>query len=79
MQKSSNKLEEQVAYGFRRVLVRPPVSSEVNRLAELYQQLKSDIDDPVAFLAAAQVKEGDPSMVALASVLFNLDETLMKP
>ena len=79
MQKSSNKLEDQVAYGFRRVLVRPPVSSEVNRLAELYQQLKSDIDDPVAFLAAAQVKEGDPSMVALASVLFNLDETLMKP
>ena len=63
MQKSSNKLEDQVAYGFRRVLVRPPVSSEVNRLAELYQQLKSDIDDPVAFLAAAQVKEGDPSMV----------------
>ena len=35
--------------------------------------------DKAALLSSANLKEGDPSMIALASVLLNLDETLMKP
>ena len=34
---------------------------------------------PTAFLSSAKLDKGDPSMVALASVLLNLDETLMSP
>ncbi len=45
----------------------------------LYNQLKPEISDKASFLSSANLKEGDPWLVALASVLFNLDETLMKP
>jgi hypothetical protein len=39
-------------------------------------------NDPSAakeLLTAAGLKEGDAAMVAVANVLLNLDETLMKP
>ena len=79
MHKSSDQLDEQIIHGFRRVLARPPEPVELKRLSELCHQLKTEFADPVAFLAAARLKEGDPSLVALAGVLLNLDETLMKP
>ena len=79
MQKSSDKLDAQITLGFRRVLVRPPEPGELKRLIELYHQLTPEIPDKEDLLASASLKEGDPSLVALASVLLNLDETLMKP
>ena len=79
MQKSSNELAQQITFGFRRVLTRTPKPEELKRLTELYHQLKPEFSDQTAFLSSAKLKKGDPSMVALASVLLNLDETLMKP
>ena len=79
MQKSSNELAQQITFGFRRVLTRPPTPEELKRLTELYQQLKPEFSQKKDFLSAAKLDEGDPSMVAIASVLLNLDETLMKP
>ena len=79
MQKSSNELAQQITFGFRRVLTRPPTPEELKRLTELYQQLKPEFPQKKDFLSAAKLDEGDPSMVTLASVLLNLDETLMKP
>ena len=79
MQKSSDKLDAQITLGFRRVLVRPPAPGDLKRLIELYHQLTPEIQDKEDLLASASLKEGDPSLVALANVLLNLDETLMKP
>ena len=79
MQKSSDKLDQQITFGFRRILTRPPNSEELKRLNELYHQLKPEISNQSDFLSAANLKDGDSSLVALASVLLNLDETLMKP
>ncbi|MBT3636533.1 MAG: DUF1553 domain-containing protein, partial [Opitutae bacterium] len=79
MQKSSDKLDQQITFGFRRILTRPPNPDELKRLNELYHQLKPEISNQSDFLSAANLKDGDSSLVALASVLLNLDETLMKP
>ena len=79
MQKSSNELSQQITFGFRRVLTRTPNPEELKRLTELYHQIKPEFSEQTAFLSSAKFDKGDPSMVALASVLLNLDETLMKP
>ena len=79
MQKSSEELDQQITFGFRRILTRRPNPDELKRLNELYHQLKPEISNQSDFLSAANLKDGDPSLVALASVLLNLDETLMKP
>ena len=79
MKKSSEKLEQQIAFGFRQILIRPAEPFELERLVRLYHELTPEITDKAAFLSSAKLKEGDPSMVALASILLNLDETLMKP
>ena len=79
MQKSSNELAQQITFGFRRVLTRTPKPEELKRLIELYRQLEPEFSKKEDFLASAKLKTGDPAMVALASVLLNLDETLMKP
>ncbi len=72
-----------IAHGFRLVVTRPPTEAEVLRLTELYEALKADFDaDPDSgreLLKSARLEEGDPAMVAVANVLLNLDETLMKP
>tara|TARA_Y100001978_G_scaffold46534_1_gene41497 strand:- start:356 stop:727 length:372 start_codon:yes stop_codon:yes gene_type:complete len=79
MKASSDELAQQVTFGFRRMLTRPPSPEELKRLIELYHQLKPEFSDQAAFLSSAKLAMGDPSLVALASVLLNLDETLMKP
>ena len=79
MKKSSEKLDAQITLGFRRVLVRPPEPKELERLIALYHQLKPEMSGQQDLLTSANLKEGDPSLVAIASVLLNLDEALMKP
>lgn len=79
MSAAEGPLEQQVAHGFRRVLIRQPSPEEVQRLVELYQQVKSQLADPQQLLEAAGLQQGDAAMVAVANVLLNLDETLMKP
>jgi hypothetical protein len=79
MNESSDKLDQQITFGFRRVLTRPPNPEELERLIKLYHQLKPEFPKKKDFLSSAKLDEGDPAMIALASVLLNLDETLMKP
>ncbi|MFT6178764.1 MAG: hypothetical protein ACJAQT_004266 [Akkermansiaceae bacterium] len=72
-----------LAHGFRLVLIRPPSEQELGRLQKLLATMKEHYEnDPSAakeLLTAAGLKEGDAAMVAVANVLLNLDETLMKP
>ena len=73
------ELSQQIAHGFQRLLTRPPEKKELQRLISLYHQLEEEIIDKDDYLQSAGLKEGNPAMVALASVLLNLDETLTKP
>ena len=70
-------------HGFRLVLTRPPKGLERKRLRQLYQTLKADYakdpGDAQRMLESAGLKDGDAAKVAVANVLLNLDETLMKP
>ena len=79
MKNSSTDLAKQISHGFRRILTRPPDPEELQRLIKLYHQLKPEFPEKKDFLSSAKLDEGDPAMIALASVLLNLDETLMKP
>jgi hypothetical protein len=78
MTTAGSSLSEQITHGFRRVLIRKPRATEILRLTKLYHSLKDELyrED---FLASAGLKIGDPALVAVASVILNLDETLMKP
>ena len=73
------ELSQQIAHGFRRLLTRPPEKKELQRLISLYHQLEEEIIDKDDYLQSAGLQTGNPAMVALASVLLNLDETLTKP
>ena len=79
MLKSSDELVRQITFGFRQTLIRKPDPEELKRLIELYRQLEPEFSNKEDFLASAKLETGDPAMIALASVLLNLDETLMKP
>ena len=78
-----SKRMKSLAHGFRLVLTRPPTDREQARLRELHAELQAHYaNDPESagqLLESARLKEGDAAMVAVASVLLNLDETLMKP
>ena len=80
---SLSKRMKSIEHGFRLVLVRAPALEEQKRLEALYGTLRDDFSkNPEAageLLKSARVKNGDAAMVAVASVLLNLDETLMKP
>ena len=69
--------------GFRLTLTRPPTESEVSRLVELYDALSSDYastpEAATQLVKAARLESGDATLIAVANVLLNLDETLMKP
>jgi hypothetical protein len=69
--------EARIADGFRRVVLRSPHPEELARLVALYDSLQ--LDDDKAFLKSAGLDTGDARLVGVASVLLNLDETLMKP
>lgn len=83
MSQTEGDLEKQITHGFRKVLIRPPAEKEHDRLVKLYYSLKTDYEsDPEAAKALLQTAgqtTGDAALVAVANVLLNLDETLMKP
>ena len=72
-----------LTHGFRLVLIRPPEERELKRLQELQAELETHFrNDPGAakdLVEAAGLEEGDAARIAIANVLLNLDETLMKP
>lgn len=79
MEEASTTVPEQIAHGFQRVLMRPAEPEELDRLVELYKSLGKEITDGADLLRAAGRTEGDPILIAVANVLLNLDETLVKP
>lgn len=79
MQQNDDSLSAQLVVGFRSVLGRRPTSAELGRLESLYETILPEITDGDALLKAAGLETGDPGLVAIANVLFSLDETLMKP
>jgi hypothetical protein len=72
-----------IEHGFRLVLTRPPTAEEAKRLNALYETMKADFtskpEEAQTLLQSAGLKEGDAAQVCVASVILNLDETLMKP
>jgi hypothetical protein len=86
---SAGDLADQVEFGFRRSVGRPPTKKEKQRLVELYAQLHTryaadkELAMQMATSFAGPAAEGS-DLVALASwtvisnVLLNLDETLSK-
>ena len=78
MQQSSTELETQIVNGFTMTLVRKPTPRETKRLLDLYASLAIDEEASQSLLQASALSEGDPRLVAIANVLLNLDETLMK-
>ena len=72
-----------LAHGFRLVLIRPPEARELARLEKLLGTMRSHYrDHPEAardLVEAAGLEEGDAALIAVANVLLNLDESLMKP
>lgn len=79
MEKSGTTPREQITHGFRMVLIRQPEPEEIDRLVQMYDSLNDDVLDGEALLKSAGLTSGDPRLVAVANVLLNLDETLMKP
>lgn len=78
MEKSADTLREQIANGFRLVLIRHAQPAELDRLVALYESLKDDLATGESLLTSAGLTSGDPRLVAVANVLLNLDETLTK-
>ena len=81
-------LEQKLAYGFRCVLSRRPQPREVKRLSQLYNTIGDDLADPAQLIRDAGLSptatepsqwKRDAAMIAVANVLLNLDEALMKP
>lgn len=83
MEAVDGDLKEKVRRGFRHTLIRPPTENELLRLTTLYDTLNRDFANAPAatsqLIKAARRSDGDPSLIAIANVLLNLDETLMKP
>ena len=74
---------DKILRGFRLVLIRPPNADEASRLLALYSALSADFanDSEAAgkLVNAANIESGDAALIAVANVLLNLDEALMKP
>jgi len=79
MERSGETTRERISSGFRLVLIRHAEPAELDRLVALYDSLKDDLDDGKALLKSAGLTTGDARLVAVANVLLNLDETLMRP
>ena len=79
MDKAGEKLKAKLAAGFQMVLIREAEDDEISRLVMLYDSLEEELSDSKDLLESANLTEGDPRLVVIASVLLNLDETLMKP
>lgn len=79
MEQSAVTTRDQIANGFRMVLIRHAEPAELDRLVVLYESLKDDLADGDSLLKSASLTNGDPRLVAVANVLLNLDESLVKP
>jgi hypothetical protein len=83
MSRIDGGMAEKVRRGFRLALTRPPSKGEVARLVSLYETMSSDLpsgsDAANRLVQAAKLETGDAALIAVANVLLNLDETLMKP
>ena len=79
MEKSAELVRERIAHGFRYVLIRPADPAELDRLVKLYESLNDELADGNQLLTSAGRDSGDARLVAVANVLLNLDEALMKP
>ena len=77
MEAIDGTLPQRIAHGFRLVLIRQPQPEELKRLVTLYEGL--DLADGQRLTNTAGQTDGDPRLIAVANVLLNLDETLMKP
>jgi hypothetical protein len=78
--------DEKVRFGFEQCLVRPPRAGELKRLVELYNGAKADYathpEKAKEMVGAASEKSevGEvAAWTAVANVLLNLDEFLMRP
>jgi hypothetical protein len=79
MEKTGGSLKAKIAAGFQMVLIREAEDAEISRLVKLHESLAEELSDGKDLLESAKLTEGDPRLVVIASVLLNLDETLMKP
>ena len=79
MEKAGENLTAKLAAGFQMVLIREAEDDEISRLVKLYDSLEEELSDGKDLLEAANLTEGDSRLMVIASVLLNLDETLMKP
>ena len=74
---------ESLEHGFRLLLTRPPTGEEKKRLEKLSQTMAKHFhqspEEAKQLLQSAGLQNGDAAKVAVANVLLNLDETLMKP
>jgi hypothetical protein len=81
--------DEQIAYAFRRCLLRPPHEAELQTLAKLYEDSQARLaGDTAAAKKLATVPLGElpadidavkaAAMTVVANVLLNLDEMFMK-
>lgn len=77
MEAVEGTLEQQIAHGFRLVLIRRAAPAELARLVALYKSL--ELTDGDALKTTVGQRASDPGLIAVANVLLNLDETLMKP
>ena len=78
MENSANNPRDRIANGFRMVLIRHADTNELDRLVALYDSLETELPDGNPLLKSAGLDKGNPRLVAVANVLLNLDETLMK-
>jgi hypothetical protein len=83
MEKEPGEVTEKIRRGFRLTLIRPADDQEVTLLKKLYESLSADYATEAgsadSLVKAAGLTKGDAAMIAVANVLLNLDETLMKP
>jgi len=79
MQESATEPRQQIANGFRMVLVRDATEIELDRLMNLYETLQFGEANGKQLLNYAGIARGDARLVTIANVLLNLDETLTKP
>lgn len=79
MENTGGSVESKIAAGFQMVLIRKADEAEISRLVKLYESLEEELADGTDLLTSANLTEGDPRLIVIASVLLNLDETLMKP
>lgn len=79
MEGAAKTPRDQIANGFRAVLIRHAEPAELDRLVALYDSLSTELADGKSLLKSAGLTSGNARLVAVANVLLNLDETLMKP